>query len=86
MITNKTFKINENDGIACIFDQKPLKGKMLFQSEMTGTLFDELVANMTCKLTPLNEAIKGYGIVIEALGEHWNQNTDGKKLLNIPIT
>ena len=84
--TKQKFEIDEINGVAKIFNNRLINGSMLLQSEMTGVLLDELISTTTCKLTSLDEAIEGYGIIVESLNDHWNECTSGPQVLNIPIT
>lgn len=84
--TGKSFKIDETNNVANIFGDKPLYGNLCLQSELTGKLFDDFILENKCNLTRLDEAAKGYAIIIEALVEHWKISFKNFDIIEIPIT
>jgi len=82
----KDFIINEENEMATSWNDKNIPGKMLLQSEMTGWLFDELESKQSCSLPTLEEAIKGYAPIIEALELHWNKCSNEPYQDIVPIT
>ena len=86
LTTGIEFSIDETNAIALIGKDVSVKGQMMFQSQMTGMVFDQLEQTGTCNLTPLNIAAKCYRPVIEALLSHWQSTAEGLGDLSVPLT
>ena len=84
--TGIEFSIDETNAIALIGENVSVKGQMIFQSQITGMVFDQLEKTGTCNLTPLNIAAKCYRPVIEGLLSHWQSTTEGLDNNTVPLT
>ena len=84
--SNKTFAIDENHGTITIDGVKTQVGRMPFQSELTGLVFDQIDQTDRSVLTPYPIAADCYRPVIEALLNHWTSTIDGAGNINVPLT
>ena len=64
-------EINENNGTSEFTDGRFLDGKVPNQSDLTGFIFDNLLKNGKCQLTPLSIAIDCNFALVTALEDHW---------------
>ena len=83
---NLTFQIDEIKGTIKYKDQFLTNLKFPYQSQMSGQIFDNLIDNGICNLTPLNTAIACHEPVIKALVKHWNSTMADVSTSTIPIT
>ena len=83
---NLTFKIDEMKGTITYQGHLETNLKPPYQSQMSGQVFDDLVNNGTCSLTPLNTAVACHKPVIKALVKHWNSTMTDVATQIIPIT
>lgn len=84
--SGKKFLIDEDKGIA-VHDEELIEiGKIPFQSELTGKLFDQIKQQGECNLTPLFIAANCYRVVISKLLEHWKSTTEGQNDSKVPLT
>ena len=65
--------ISEANGIAQKSDGSLIKGKLLYQSEMTGEFVETIVKTGRCELPTMREASDVHRIFIQALVKHWQQ-------------
>ena len=83
---NLTFQIDEINGTIKFQDQFINNLKLPYQSQMSGQIFDDLINDGTCILTPLNTAVACHRPVITALVKHWNSTMADVSASTIPIT
>lgn len=84
--SGKNFSIDEETAVAIVGANIALEGRIPFQSELTGSYFDQLYRTGTCKLTPFIDAAKCYRPMIEALLSNWQSTEEGKGDLAVPLT
>jgi hypothetical protein len=82
---DQSWTINEVNGIAQKSDGIVIKGKPLYQSEMTGPLVESILKTGRCDLPTIKEASDVHRIFIQTLVKHWEQagNPDAAY---VPIT
>jgi len=84
--SGKKFLIDEDKGIA-IHDGELIElGKIPFQSQLTGKLFDQIKQQGECNLTPLLLAADCYRVVISKLLDHWKSTKEGSNDHEVPLT
>lgn len=83
---NLTFQIDEINGTIKYEDQFISNLKFPYQSQMSGQIFDDLINDGTCVLTPLNTAVACHRPVINALVKHWNSTMTDVSTSTIQIT
>lgn len=84
--SGKKFLIDEDNGIGT-HDGKSFEiGKIPFQSQLTGKLFDQIKKQGDSNLTPLSVAADCYRIVISKLLDHWQSTPEGKHDQEVPLT
>ena len=69
----QSWRISEVNGIAQKSDGSLIKGKLLYQSEMTGEFVETIVKTGCCELPTMREASDVHRIFIQALVNHWKQ-------------
>jgi len=69
----QSWTINEVNGIAQKSDGIVIKGKPLYQSEMTGPLVESILKTGRCDLPTMREASDVHRIFIQTLVKHWKQ-------------
>jgi hypothetical protein len=86
-ISNKkiTWHINEELGIARSNKNKILKGKIIYQSDMTGNVIKKIIKEKESQLPSLKESLEQHRIYVDAMLLHWNL-ANNKKNKVVPIT
>jgi hypothetical protein len=86
-ISNKkiTWCINEELGIARSNKNKILKGKIIYQSDMTGSVIKDIIRKKDSKLPSLKESLEQHRIYVDAMLLHWNLSNNKKNKV-VPIT
>ena len=69
----QSWMISEVKGIAQKSNGIVIKGKLLYQSEMTGTLVETILEFERCDLPTIKDASDVHRIFIQALVKHWKQ-------------
>lgn len=77
--------INEKAGFAKHTNGTVINGNILFQSEITSTLVNEILFKGSCKLPDLYTAIEMHEKFLECMLSHWNKNMPYNTEI-IPIT
>ena len=85
MNKNEHFEIDEDAGIARLIGGVTVKGRISYQSELTGIVLDEILATRNCSLTNLSTAASCYKPIIVALEKHWS-NSNQLSMCGIPVT
>ena len=85
-LTGKTFVIQENKGIVSQNGKLIEVGQMPLQSQLTGSLFDQINQQGVSDLTPLSVAADCYRVVISSLLDHWQSTPEGKNDQVVPLT
>ena len=80
-----TWRLEESNGSFISTDGFSLPGKVEFQSEITGSLVEQILCQGKCPLPPLAESAKMHRKLIDALLEHWNVDHQSTKTV-LPIT
>ena len=83
---NHSFSIDEGEGTVTIDGVKGDDGRLQFQSELTGMVFDDLDQTDSTDLTSYAIAAKCYHPVITALLTHWQGTTAGANKEIVPLT
>lgn len=79
------WNIDEEKGLATSSSGKKTNGRILYQSELTAGLVDNILNKGTCELPSLEESIHMHKIFISAMLLHWNISNSRNDLL-LPIT
>ena len=82
---NETWYINEDSGKAYSNTNKVLKGKIIYQSDMTDGIINDILETKKSNLTSLDESISQHQVFLEAMLLHWNQ-VNNKNDSEVPIT
>ena len=82
---NTTWLIDEENGIAERSDGLSIPGRLPFQSEVTSSLVDELIATGRCELPSLQTSSDIHRVFLDAMLSHWKKTVDENALL-VPIT
>jgi hypothetical protein len=83
--SKKTWRIDENKGIADSSDGIVVNGRLEYQSEITQRLIEEILNNGSCKLTTLKESIQQHSLFLDSMLDHWNLSNKCNDQL-VPIT
>jgi hypothetical protein len=79
------WEIDWDNGIAKRNDDFTLKGKVLYQSEMTSNLVESILYNNACELPTISVSIQQHKPFLESLLSHWN-NVHNSQIKELPIT
>jgi hypothetical protein len=79
------WEIDWDNGIAKRNDDFTLKGKVLYQSEMTSNLVESILYNNDCELPTISVSIQQHKPFLESLLSHWN-NVHNSQIMELPIT
>ena len=85
-LTGKRFVIEEDKGIVSHNGELIEVRQMPFQSQLTGTLFDQIDKQGVSDLTPFSVAADCYRVVISSLLDHWQSTPEGKDDQEVPLT
>ena len=79
------FEINLVDQIFTLPNSQIIKGRELFQSELTSKVVKNILLKNKCELTKISDSIQQHEVFIKGLLKHWN-NYKGKEEKILPIT
>ena len=79
------WEIDWDNGIAKRNDDFILKGKVLYQSEMTSNLLESILYNNICELPTISVSVKQHKPFLESLLSHWNK-VHKSHIEGLPIT
>lgn len=79
------WEIDWDNGTAKRNDDFTLKGKVLYQSEMTSNLVESILYNNDCELPTISVSIQQHKPFLESLLSHWN-NVHNSQIMELPIT
>ena len=82
----RSFLIDENKGMVTIDGTSFETGKMPFQSQLTGKVFDQISQQGRSDLTDFTTAADCYRSVIGGLLKHWQSTPEGKQDKTVPLT
>ena len=85
IVNNDVWKIYENQGFAKNDKGVLIKGSVLFQSDLTPIVVQNILLHGICELPTLCQSIKQHVPLLNSLTNHWNYYMD-KKCINLPIT
>ena len=71
---NGLCQINEDTGIATFADRSKIYGCIPHQSEITGSLVDQILITGRCQLPNLNSSIAIHGVFIDSMLDHWRRS------------
>lgn len=77
--------VNEEAGLAQCSNGEKIKGRLPYQSEMTGPLVDEILATGGCQLTSLKTSVATHRVYIQAMLQHWRDHHNPQATF-VPIT
>ena len=79
------WEINENSGLASCTDGQRIGGRIEYQSQLSGSLVDNILQDNKCDLPSLDESSQMHSVFLDSMLNHWNfsQNRNDKSL---PIT
>lgn len=84
--TGVDFLIDINNGTFNFNNTVIIPGSYLYQSQLTGIIFDQIYHENKCDLTSLKVSINCYRPVINALLTHWQLTSGSSNDRNVPIT
>lgn len=67
------WKINWDKGQAISSSNEIINEKIVFQSEVTGSILDSLINTCTCNLTPYEMSSKNHRLLVDVLIRSWNK-------------
>lgn len=79
------WNIDESKGLAINSSGISIHAPVLFQSQITSDLIENIILYQKCNLPSLVQSTFQHTILIKALLEHWNKNSVSKTL-TLPIT
>ena len=82
---NLAWKISEPDGLAIRSDGIEIHGRVVYQSEMSGTLVASILEGGYCDLPTLEESVALHRVFIRSMLEHWKQ-VGNHAATSVPIT
>jgi hypothetical protein len=84
-INDDLWKIYENEGYAINSKGKRIDGAVLYQSNLTPIIVENILMNELCDLPTLTQSINQHAPLLESLTHHWN-NCMEIKCTSLPIT
>lgn len=81
----RSWTIDETDGLARRADGVEIRGRMAYQSEMTGTLVESILERGDCNLATLEESAALHRVFIRGMQEHWTR-TGRPGVAVVPLT
>jgi hypothetical protein len=82
---DRSWQIRESEGAAHRSDGLDLPGRVAYQSEMSGSLVESILASGRCELPTLQESAALHRVFIRAMQEHWTR-TGNHAADVVPIT
>lgn len=85
LLNKEVWAIDEDTGIASTSTGTILKGRIQYQSELTGPMVDKIIEFSKCELPSVKESSEQHKIFLDVMLQHWNesQSLNDKR---IPIT
>jgi hypothetical protein len=84
-VNDDLWKIYENEGYAINNKGERIKGAVLYQSDLTPIIVDNILMNGLCELPTLLQSINQHLPLLESLTNHWNNYME-IKCTSLPIT
>ncbi len=84
-VNDNLWKIYENEGYAINIKGEKIKGAVLYQSDLTPIIVENILINGLCELPTLSQSINQHLPLLESLTNHWNNYME-IKCTSLPIT